>query len=121
MNKRKKVTQSDYDAVKTLAQHGISLKEIGSLSHLGQTTIWKIRNSADYAEFQAKNTQDWRKRQSRRAEQTTHQIKADTQDPVPHESLNRDMLKAINQSIQVLAENQSIIISKMDELIKKWE
>lgn len=75
-----KVTQSRYDTVKTLAEHGVSLKQIGELSGLGQTTIWKIRNTADYAAFQAKNTQDWRKRQSRRAEQTTHQIKADTQD-----------------------------------------
>lgn len=117
------ITEDSYNVIKYLQNQSKNNKEIASVMGISECSVSRIVDTVNFADYTEKKGARLQKKNE--LMQTKKQTQIDMDDLIPaeqlHESLNRDMFKAILQSMQTLAANQALIVSKLDELIKKWE
>lgn len=127
MPKGTPITEDSYNVIKYLQNQSKNNKEIASVMGLSECSVSRIAETVNFADYTEKKGMRLQKK-NKQMRANKKQTQVEMADLIPaeqpestHESLNRDMLKAILQSMQVLAANQSIIASKLDALIQKWE
>lgn len=111
----KGLTKNEFDGIKYMLNQGMKINDIAEISGYCGRTVYRVRDSKDYDEYSSmRDGLNTKRRENERRENAIEQN-------AQHESLNRDMLKAILESMQILAANQSIIASKLDALIQQWK